>query len=114
MALAVTPDGRILAGDMQQGLFASADGGRTWKPTLQAGLMGLAVNPEEPERVVATGPGILLSTDGGRNWEQVLPLEQGAGPVAWAPSRPRLGYVVGFDKTLYRTEDGGATWQPVA
>jgi len=113
MALAVTPDGRILAGDMQQGLFASADGGKTWKVTLQAGLMGLAVNPKEPERIVATGPGILLSTDGGRTWDQVLPLEQGAGPVAWAPSTPRVGYVVGFDKTLYKTEDGGATWQPV-
>jgi photosystem II stability/assembly factor-like uncharacterized protein len=114
MALAVTPDGRILAGDMQKGLFASGDGGKTWQPTLQAGLMGLAVNPKEPERIIATGPGILLSTDGGRNWDQVLPLEQGAGPVAWAPSKPRVGYVVGFDKTLYRTADGGATWRPVA
>jgi photosystem II stability/assembly factor-like uncharacterized protein len=114
MALAVTPDPRILAGDMQQGLFASTDGGRTWKPTLQAGLMGLAVNPKQPERIIATGPGILLSTDGGRNWDQVLPVEQGAGPVAWAPSKPRVGYVVGFDKALYRTDDGGATWRPVA
>jgi hypothetical protein len=113
MALAVTRDGRIHAGDMQQGLFASADGGKTWSPTLQAGLMGLAVNPKEPERIVATGPGILLSTDGGRNWDQVLPIEQGAGPVAWAPNTPRVGYVVGFDKTLYKTEDGGATWKPV-
>ena len=113
MALAVTPDGRILAGDMQQGLFASGDGGKTWKATLQAGLMGLAVNPKEPKRVVATGPGILLSTDGGRNWDQVMPLEAGAGPVAWAPSNPKVAYVVGFDKTLYKTEDGGATWQPV-
>lgn len=113
MALAVTPDGRVLAGDMQQGLFVSANDGKTWKPTLQAGLMGVAVNPKEPERVVATGPGILLSTDGGRNWDQVLPLEAGAGPVAWAPSNPEVGYVVGFDKTLYKTEDAGATWQPV-
>jgi photosystem II stability/assembly factor-like uncharacterized protein len=113
MALAVTPDGRILAGDMQQGLFASADGGKTWKSTLQASLMGLAVNPKEPERVVATGPGILLSTDGGRNWDQAMPLEAGAGPVAWAPSNPKVAYVVGFDRALYKTEDGGATWQPV-
>jgi photosystem II stability/assembly factor-like uncharacterized protein len=113
MALGVTSDGRVLAGDMQQGLFSSTDDGKTWKPTLPAGLMGLAVNPKQPERVVATGPGILLSTDGGRNWNQVLPIEQGAGPVAWAPSKPGVGYVVGFDKTLYRTEDAGATWQPV-
>lgn len=113
MALAVTPDGRILAGDMQQGLHTSADGGNTWKPTLQAALMGLAVNPKDSQRVVATGPGILLSTDGGRNWRTVLPLSQGAGPVAWAPSRPRVAYVVGFDKTLYKTEDGGATWRLV-
>jgi photosystem II stability/assembly factor-like uncharacterized protein len=114
MALAVTPDGSILAGDMQQGLFLSDDGGKTWKPTLQAGLMGLAVNPGEADRIVATGPGILLSTDGGRKWDQVLPLEEGAGPAAWSPSKPRVGYAVGFDKTLYKTEDGGATWRPVA
>jgi photosystem II stability/assembly factor-like uncharacterized protein len=113
MALAVTRDGRILAGDMQQGLFVSTDGGGTWKVAPPAGLMGLAVNPKESQRIVATGPGILLSTDGGRSWDDVLPLQQGAGPVAWAPSRPRVGYVVGFDRTLYKTEDGGATWRLV-
>jgi photosystem II stability/assembly factor-like uncharacterized protein len=113
MALAVTADGRILAGDMQQGLFVSRDHGKTWKVTLPAALMGLAVNPNEPERVVATGPGILLSRDGGRNWNEVLPLSEGAGPVAWAPSDPKTGYVVGFDKTLYKTTDGGETWTPV-
>jgi photosystem II stability/assembly factor-like uncharacterized protein len=113
MALAVMPNGRVLAGDMQQGLFASADGGKTWTASPEAGLMGIAVNPKEPQRIIATGAGILLSTDGGRNWDQVLPLAQGAGPVAWAPSKPRVGYVVGFDRILYRTDDGGATWRPV-
>lgn len=114
MALAVTPDGRILAGDMQQGLLASEDGGKKWKVVLRAGLMGLAVNPDNPETVVATGPGILLSRDGGRNWDQVLALDQGAGPVAWSPSEPNVAYVVGFDKVLYKTEDGGATWRAIA
>jgi len=114
MALAVMPDGRILAGDMQQGLLASGNGGKTWKLVLRAGLMGLAVNPDDPETVVATGPGILLSRDGGRNWDQVLAIEQGAGPVAWSPSEPTVAYVVGFDKALYKTEDGGATWRAIA
>lgn len=113
MALAVTPDGRILAGDMQQGLFVSADDGRSWKVTLEAGLMGLAVNPEQPDLMLGTGPGILRSTDGGQSWDQVMPLEQGAGPVAWAPSEPQTAYVVGFDQTLYTTSDGGQTWRPV-
>src|SRR5881396_231368 len=31
MALAATTDGRILAGDMQQGLLVSGNGGRTWQ-----------------------------------------------------------------------------------
>lgn len=113
MALAVTPNGRILAGDMQQGLFVSSDEGKSWNVTLEAGLMGLAVNPEQPNLILASGPGILRSTDGGRNWDQVMPLEAGAGPVAWAPSEPKTAYVVGFDRTLYETTDGGRSWQPV-
>lgn len=114
MALAVTDDGRILAGDMQQGLFVSRDEGKTWKLTLEAALMGLAVNPKQPKLIVGTGPGILRSTDGGQTWDQVMPLEQGAGPVAWAPSEPNTAYVVGFDQSLYKTTDGGQTWQPVS
>jgi photosystem II stability/assembly factor-like uncharacterized protein len=113
MALAVTPNGRILAGDMQQGLFASTDEGKSWTLTLEAGLMGLAVNPEQPDLILASGPGILRSTDGGQTWGQVMPLEEGAGPVAWAPSEPQTAYVVGFDRTLYKTTDGGRSWQPV-
>jgi photosystem II stability/assembly factor-like uncharacterized protein len=113
MALAVTESGRVLAGDMQQGLFVSDDAGTSWRLTLREGLMGLAVNPDDPQLMLATGPGILRSTDGGRNWDQVLPLEQGAGPLAWAPSEADTAYVVGFDRTLYKTTDAGRTWQPV-
>jgi photosystem II stability/assembly factor-like uncharacterized protein len=113
MALAVMPDGRILAGDMQQGLLASRDGGTSWKVMLRAGLAGLAVNPRNPNRVIATGAGIALSTDGGRTWRSVLDLPAGAGPVAWSPSKPKLAYAVGFNRTLYRSTDGGASWQPV-
>jgi photosystem II stability/assembly factor-like uncharacterized protein len=113
MALAVTPDGRILAGEMEQGLMVSADAGRTWKRTLDAGLMGLAVNPKDPRRILATGPGILLSRNGGKTWVEAFPLGAGAGPVAWAPSDPQTAYVVGFDQALYKTTDGGETWKAV-
>lgn len=114
MALAVTEDGRILAGDMRQGLMVSSDGGRSWRRTLEAGLMGIAINPSDPKRIVATGPGILLSTDGGGSWRQVKAIEQGAGPVAWATSTPDVGYIVGFDGTLYKTSDGGRQWKGVS
>jgi photosystem II stability/assembly factor-like uncharacterized protein len=113
MALAVTADGRILAGDMQQGLLVSNDAGKSWKPVLRADLMGLAINPDDPSTVVATGPGILLSRDGGRTWNEALALADGAGPVAWSPSDSDVGYAVGFDRTLYRTSDRGQSWQPV-
>jgi photosystem II stability/assembly factor-like uncharacterized protein len=113
MALAVTADGRILAGDMQQGLLISSDVGKSWKPALRAGLMGLAISPDDPNTVVATGPGILLSRDGGRTWDEVLAVAEGAGPVAWSPSDPDVGYAVGFDRKLYRTSDRGQSWQPV-
>jgi photosystem II stability/assembly factor-like uncharacterized protein len=113
MALAVTADGRILAGDMEQGLLVSNDVGKSWKPVLRAGLMGLAINPDDPKTVVATGPGILLSRDGGRTWNEALALADGAGPVAWSPSDPDVGYAVGFDRMLYRTSDRGQSWQPV-
>jgi photosystem II stability/assembly factor-like uncharacterized protein len=114
MALAVTDDGRLLAGDMEQGLLASEDGGKTWRVVAEATVMGLAINPADPETIVAGGPGILLSNDGGRTWSQALALEQGAGPVAWSAGDPEVGYAVGFDRLLYRTGDRGSSWQAVA
>jgi photosystem II stability/assembly factor-like uncharacterized protein len=113
MALAVTPDGRILAGDMQQGLMISRDRGKTWTRRLRARLMGLAPNPADPRRILAAGPGVLLSTNGGGTWNSVLDIPAGGGPVAWARSNPKVAYVVGFDRTLYRSADGGVTWSAV-
>jgi photosystem II stability/assembly factor-like uncharacterized protein len=113
MALAVTPDAHILAGDMQKGLLTSRDNGKTWHRTLAQGVMGLALNPADPKRAIATGSGIFVSSDQGESWLEVLPLGRGGGPVAWSPSNPKIAYVVSFDRTLYKTTDSGATWQPV-
>lgn len=113
MALAINPRGRILAGDMEQGLLMSTDAGRSWRQGLAEGVMGIALNPQNSKLGLATGSGIFRSTTGGESWEQVLRLPEGGGPVTWAPSDPRVAYVVGFDRTLYRSADGGRTWRPV-
>jgi photosystem II stability/assembly factor-like uncharacterized protein len=113
MALAVMPDGRLLAGDMQQGLLESRDNGRTWKQSLRAQLLGLAVDPSDPKRLLATGADVALSTDGGHSWHSVLDLPNGAGPVAWSTRDSKVVYVIGFDRTLWRSDDAGATWKGV-
>ena len=114
MALAVAPDGRILAGDMEQGLLVSGNGGASWTRVLGERLMGLTINPKRPARLLATSSsGVSLSTDGGSSWGVVQPIPAGAGPVAWAPSRPRIAYAVGFDRVLYKSANGGAFWEPV-
>jgi photosystem II stability/assembly factor-like uncharacterized protein len=113
MALALTPSGGVLAGDMQRGLLLSRDGGKSWRLILRAQVMGLAINPADPNRILAAGPGILLTTDGGRHWREPLEISQGAGPVAWAPASPKVAYAVGFDRRFYRSSDGGETWSAI-
>jgi photosystem II stability/assembly factor-like uncharacterized protein len=112
-ALAVTRDGRILAGDTRRGLLASGDGGRSWSTLFSSPVIGIAVNPTQPERILASGQITQLSTDGGRHWKLVLALNEGTGPVAWSPSAPATAYLVGFDRTLYRSSDSGENWEPV-
>ena len=113
MALAVTPSGDLFAGDMQRGLLRSRNSGRTWSEALNVQLAGLAVSPRNPKLILAAGPGVFRSADVGHSWKQVLQLQTGAGPVAWSPSVPSRAYVVGFDRTLHRSDDNGSSWQPV-
>ena len=112
MALAVTPGGRILAGDMERGLLTSDDGGKTWKLALRASVMGIAVNPQRSQRILATGPGVHVSTDGGKTWDEADALVAETGPVAWADAD--TAYVVGLDGTLYKTTDAAGSWKAVS
>ena len=52
-------------------------------------------------------PRLLLDDTSAVLWHEL-------GPVAWSASDPKLAYVVGFDRTLWRSTDDGATWASVA
>lgn len=111
--LAILQTGRLLAADSERGMLASDDGGESWRVTLQEPVVGLAPNPADASVVLASGAAIQRSDDGGRTWREVFVPSEGAGPVAWARSDPKVAYAVGFDRVLYKSTDGGRSWKPV-
>jgi hypothetical protein len=68
LSFAVQPDGRLLAGTVS-GVFASPDGGRSWKRISDPALAvtAIAVHPARPQRILlgTEGAGIWMSNDGG-------------------------------------------------
>jgi photosystem II stability/assembly factor-like uncharacterized protein len=118
-ALANPDGGRYLAGDMDTGAYISADG-RSWQRTPFTDsrgtrmVMEYAVRPSDAQRVLMTSYGVEMSTDGGRTWHVTLKSDVMFGPVAWAPAAPDIAYAVGFDRSLWRSGDGGKSWAKVS
>jgi hypothetical protein len=85
-------------------------GGRSWdERTPPEALLSLAIDPEDADRVVASGEqGLYLSTDAGRGWR---PLDGGPALLAW-PSGGQL-FAVAFDGSVARSGDAGRSWREV-
>ena len=108
-----TPDGTVFVG-RDNGIFKSADHGKTWKHVFEDGIV---LNMVASGGVLLGGgqQGILRSTDGGEHWDWVL-TEGGVGI-----STERIAG--GFAAITYNTEsktrrvristDGGKTWLPI-
>ena len=131
--------GVYYAGAASGGVWKSTDGGVTWKPTFDSqtsqAIGALAVAPSNPDIVWAgtgeawavrdmdmMGDGIYKSTDAGETWTNVGLVETGRiGTIVIHPANPEivlvcaLGRATGPQKErgVYRTEDGGRTWQQV-
>jgi photosystem II stability/assembly factor-like uncharacterized protein len=105
------------------GVFKSTDGGRSWSRRsdglpLNVGTTHLEVDPSDPSTVYFQ-PGytnwLSKTTDGAGSWKRLdLPGEP-EDPISITdvevdPSRSGRVYLALFDG-LYRTDDGGASWQ---
>ncbi len=126
------------AGAATGGVFKSADGGASWTPIADAlpnlNVGDLAIDPNDPETVwLGTGEpngghnnfpggGIYRSTDGGGNWSFMgLGGTASIGRVVVDPSNSQRVFVAAQgsyfgpnpERGLYRTTDGGASWQLV-
>jgi photosystem II stability/assembly factor-like uncharacterized protein len=120
------------------GVFKSEDGGHSWRPIFddqEAQSIGaLAIAPSDPNVVwagtgeafirsnVSIGNGVYRSTDGGENWTHVGLYESGRiGRIVIHPQDPDIVFVAAAghmygpqeERGLFRTMDGGASWERV-
>ena len=129
--------GVYYAGAASGGVWKSTDGGGTWKPTFDKessqAIGALAVTPSNPNIVWAgtgeawavrdmdmMGDGIYKSTDAGETWTNMGLRETGRiGTVVVHPTNENIILVCALgratgpqrERGVFRSEDGGKTWQ---
>jgi photosystem II stability/assembly factor-like uncharacterized protein len=120
------------------GVWKSDDYGRTWAPIFDEAPTGsigdIAVSPSHPNVIyvgsgeglhrpdLGVGDGIFKSIDGGRTWRHAgLPDVQQVGRLVVHPTDPDTVLVAGMghpygpneERGVFRTADGGRTWEKV-
>ncbi len=125
-------------GAVNGGVWKSIDGGRVWEPIFDsqpvASIGAIAVAPSAPDTVyvgsgestlrdsVGFGNGMYKSTDAGRTWTHIgLADTQHIGKIAVDPRDPNRLFVAAIghlyapnpERGVFRSTDGGRSWQKV-
>jgi len=125
-------------GSVGGGVWKSNNAGRTWAPVFDsqpiASIGTIAVSASNPNTVyvgtgesdmrdsICPGNGVYKSTDGGTTWKHIgLEATRQIGRILIDPKNPDIVFVAAQghaygpspDRGVYRSRDGGATWQKV-
>jgi photosystem II stability/assembly factor-like uncharacterized protein len=120
------------------GVWKTTNGGTTWTPVFDGegsySIGCVVLDPKNPnvlwvgtgennsQRSVGYGDGVYKSVDGGRTWQNVgLKASEHIGKIVIDPRDSDVVYVAaqgplwkeGGDRGLYKTTDGGKTWNKV-
>lgn len=109
MTVARSGGADVLYANTMDGVQRSRDGGTTWEPVREVGSATL--NAVGEIVYAAAGSVVLASNDGGMTWERRIFTRGGAVLVAAAPTNPKTVYVLTDRLEVWRSADGGATWQ---
>ena len=99
----------VLFVNTMNGVERSRDGGRTWEPVREVGAATL--NAVGETVYAAAGGAVLVSADGGMTWSRKAFGRGGAALVAAAPTNPKTVYVLTERLEVWRSLDGGTSWE---
>lgn len=109
MTVAKSGGADVLYANTMEGVQRSRDGGRSWEPVREVG--GATLNAVGETVYAAAGGAVLVSTDGGMTWDRRTFARGGAVLVAAAPANPKLVYVLTERLEVWRSTDGGGSWE---
>ncbi len=120
------------------GVWKSTDGAMTWSPVFDkegtSSIGSIAVGRSNPNVIyvgtgeacirgnISHGDGVYKSLDGGKNWKNVgLRDSRAIGKVIVNPQNPDIAFVAALghpygpnpERGIFRTTDGGKTWEKV-
>jgi photosystem II stability/assembly factor-like uncharacterized protein len=129
----------VFVGAASGGVWKSVDGGLSFKPVFDKdtgtqSVGALAIDRHDPKTIwvgtgeswlrnsVSVGDGVYKSTDGGDTWQRVgLENTERIAAIVLSPSDPDTVFVCATghafdshpDRGVFRTRDGGKTWEKV-